>query len=100
MIDTTTVVDTEKGRIYIHGSKVEDSHKGGYGKISAARVLEVSSNVGIVKLIKKHYDHQPEKFIKKIESYGFTKPIGFQIKGEGKPIVPVPSDKRWNKISL
>ena len=100
MIDTATVVDTEKGRIYIHGSKVEDSHKGGYGKISAARVLEVSSNVGIVKLIKKHYDHQPEKFIKKIESYGFTKPIGFQIKGEGKPIVPVPSDKRWNKISL
>jgi cell division protein FtsI (penicillin-binding protein 3) len=100
LIDTATVVDTEKGRIYIHGSKVEDSHQGGYGKISAARVLEVSSNVGIVKLIKKQYDHQPEKFIKKIEAYGFTEPIGFEIKGEGIPIVPVPSDKRWNKISL
>jgi cell division protein FtsI (penicillin-binding protein 3) len=100
MIDTSTVVDTEKGRIYIHGSKVEDSHRGGYGKISAARVLEVSSNVGIVKLVKKYYDHQPERFIKKLETYGFTKPIGFQIKGEGLPVVPKPSDKRWNKISL
>ena len=100
MIDTATVVDTEKGRIYIHGSKVEDSHRGGYGKISAARVLEVSSNVGIVKLVKKYYDHQPERFIKKLETYGFTKPIGFQIKGEGIPVVPKPSDKRWNKISL
>jgi cell division protein FtsI (penicillin-binding protein 3) len=100
LIDTATVVDTEKGRIYIHGSKVEDSHRGGYGKISAARVLEVSSNVGIVKLIKKYYDHQPEKFIKKLETYGFTKPIGFPIKGEGIPVVPKPSDKRWNKISL
>lgn len=100
LIDTATVVDTEKGRIYIHGSKVEDSHKGGYGKISAARVLEVSSNVGIVKLIKKHYDHQPEKFIKKLEAYGFTKPIGFPIKGEGMPVVPRPSDKSWSKISL
>ena len=100
MIDTSTVVDTEKGRIYIHGSKVEDSHRGGYGKISAARVLEVSSNVGVVKLIRKHYDHQPEKFIKKLETYGFTKAIGFPIKGEGKPVVPKPSDKRWNKISL
>jgi cell division protein FtsI (penicillin-binding protein 3) len=100
LIDTATVVDTEKGRIYMHGSKVEDSHRGGYGKISAARVLEVSSNVGIVKLIKKHYDHQPEKFIKKLETYGFTKPIGFPIKGEGIPVVPTPSDKRWNKISL
>ncbi|QTE24537.1 penicillin-binding protein [Polaribacter cellanae] len=99
-IDTSTVVDTEKGKIFIHGSKVEDSHRGGYGKISAARVFEVSSNVGIVKLIQKYYDRQPEKFIKKIASYGFTKPIGFQIKGEGMPVVPKPSDKRWNKISL
>jgi cell division protein FtsI (penicillin-binding protein 3) len=101
LIDTSTVVDTEKGRIYIHGSKVEDSHRGGYGKISAGRVFEVSSNVGIVKLIKKHYDHQPKKFIEKIASYGFTEPIGFQIKGEGKPYIPTPDDKkRWNKISL
>ena len=100
MIDTSTVVDTEKGKIFIHGSKVEDSHRGGYGKISAARVFEVSSNVGVVKLIKKHYDHQPEKFIKKLETYGFTKAIGFSIKGEGRPVVPKPTDKRWNKISL
>ncbi|MBU3010729.1 transpeptidase family protein [Polaribacter vadi] len=100
VIDTSTVVDTEKGRIYINKRKVEDSRRGGYGKISAARVFEVSSNVGIVKLIKKHYDHQPEKFIDKVEKYGFTKPIGFQIKGEGKPYVPKPSDKSWSKISL
>lgn len=100
-IDTSTVVDTEKGRIYLHGSKVEDSHRGGYGKISAGRVFEVSSNVGIVKLIKKHYDHQPQKFIDKLEKYGFTNPIGFQIKGEGRPYIPSPKDKkRWNKISL
>ncbi|WP_397447626.1 penicillin-binding protein [Polaribacter sp. R77954] len=99
-IDTSTVVDTEKGKIYIHNRKVEDSRRGGYGKISAARVFEVSSNVGVVKLIKKHYDHQPKKFIDKLESYGFTKPIGFQIKGEGKPYVPKPTDKSWSRISL
>ena len=99
-IDTSTVVDTEKGKIFIHNRKVEDSHRGGYGEISAARVFEVSSNVGIVKLIQKHYDDSPEKFISKIEKYGFTKPIGFQIKGEGKPYVPTPEDKSWSKISL
>ena len=100
VIDTSTVVDTEKGRIYIHNRKVEDSHKGGYGKISAARVFEVSSNVGIVKIMKKNYDHRPQKFIEKLEKYGFKEPIGFSIKGEGKPIVPEPEDKSWNKISL
>jgi cell division protein FtsI (penicillin-binding protein 3) len=100
VIDTSTVVDTEKGRIYIHNRKVEDSHRGGYGKISAARVFEVSSNVGIVKMIKEHYDDNPQKYYDKMVEYGFTKPIGFQIKGEGKPYVPSPKDKSWNKISL
>ena len=100
VIDTSTVVDTEKGKIYIHNRKVEDSRRGGYGEISAARVFEVSSNVGIVKLIQKHYDNQPEKFIQKLEKYGFTKPVGFQIKGEGLPKIPTPKDKSWSKISL
>lgn len=99
-IDTSTIVDTEKGRIFIHGSKVEDSEHGGHGKISAARVIEVSSNVGIVKLIQEHYDNNPEQFLKKIESYGFTKKIDLPIKGEGIPVVPTPKDKRWNSISL
>lgn len=102
VIDTSTVVDTEKGILWLHGSKVEDSHKGGYGKISAARVFEVSSNVGIVKLIRKHYDSDPWKFINKMKSFGLDKKLGVQIKGEGKPFIPFPGNKRnpWNKISL
>ena len=102
VIDTSTVVDTEKGILMLHRKKVEDSHRGGYGKISAARVFEVSSNVGIVKLIKKHYDHQPMKFINKMRSFGLDKKIGLHIQGEGKPFIPFPGNKRnpWNKISL
>ena len=102
VIDTATVVDTEKGVMWLHGSKVEDSHKGGYGKISAARVFEVSSNVGIVKLIKQHYDEAPEKFISKMRSFGLDKKLGLPIQGEGKPFIPSPGNKRnpWNKISL
>lgn len=101
VIDTSTVVDTEKGRIFIHGDKVEDSQRGGYGEISAARVFEVSSNVGIVKLIRKHYDHRPEKFIQKLEQFHLTKKVGVPIKGEGAPYIRNPKDKkRWYKTSL
>ncbi|MFY0603741.1 MAG: transpeptidase family protein [Flavobacteriaceae bacterium] len=101
VIDTSTVVDTEKGRIFIHGDKVEDSQRGGYGVISAARVFEVSSNVGIVKLIRKHYDHQPEKFIKKLEQFRLTKKLGLPIKGEGRPYIRNPKDKKnWYRTSL
>jgi cell division protein FtsI (penicillin-binding protein 3) len=102
VIDTSTVVDTGKGILMLHGSKVEDSHRGGYGEISAARAFEVSSNVGIVKLIKEHYDDNPWKFINKMKSFGLDKKLGVQIQGEGSPFIPYPGNKRnpWNKISL
>ena len=100
VIDTATVVDTGKGRLYIHGKKVEDSERGGYGEISAARVFEVSSNVGIVKLIRKHYDDQPKKFIRHLENFGLTDSIGLPILGESKPSIPHPDSREWNKISL
>ncbi|GGG95616.1 penicillin-binding protein [Polaribacter pacificus] len=101
VIDTSTVVDTERGILMLHGSKVEDSHRGGYGKISAGRVIEVSSNVGIVKLIREHYDENPQKFIDKINSFGLGSKIGLPIQGEGAPFIPSPANKKvWNKISL
>ncbi|MFC2110712.1 penicillin-binding protein, partial [Bacteroidota bacterium] len=101
VIDTGTVVDTEKGRIFIHRKKVEDSHRGGYGEISAARVIEVSSNVGIVKIIQEHYKKNPQKFVDAINELGLGSKLGLKIKGEGVPYIPNPKDKkRWNGISL
>tara|TARA_B100000809_G_scaffold200926_1_gene201364 strand:- start:18354 stop:20372 length:2019 start_codon:yes stop_codon:yes gene_type:complete len=101
VIDTSTVIDTEKGRIYIHGKKVEDSHRGGYGKISAGRVIEVSSNIGIVKIIQEHYKKDPQKFVDAVNKIGLGSKIGLEIKGEGAPYIPSPKDKkRWNGISL
>lgn len=100
VIDTSTVVDTEKGKIFINNRKVEDSHKEGYGKISMARVFEVSSNVGIVKAIQKHYDRNPRKFIKRIRQFGLDQQTGVNIVGEGKPFIPTPNKKAWSPIAL
>lgn len=98
--DTSTVVDCGKGKIFINNRKVEDSKRGGYGKISLARVFEVSSNVGIVKIIKKHYDDDPKKFVDKMKSFGLDNLTGVKIKGEGRPYIPNPSEKSWSPISL
>ncbi len=99
-IDTSTIVNTEKGILFINKRKIEDSHIGGYGKISAARILEVSSNIGIVKIIRKYYDKHPKKFVNKIKSFGLANKTGVKIKGEGKPYIPNPKEKTWSKISL
>jgi cell division protein FtsI (penicillin-binding protein 3) len=100
VIDTSTVVDTDGGIISIRGRKIRDSHKGGYGKISAAKVIEVSSNVGIVKLIMEHYGKNPKKFADRLYEMKLNETLNLEIKGEGKPIIPHPKDKNWSALSL
>lgn len=100
VIDTSTVIDTGKGRYFVNNRKIEDGKYGGFGKISVGRVFEVSSNIGIVKVIQKHYHNSPEKFIKKIKKFGLDKQTGVKIKGEGKPFIPSTKGKEWSPIAL
>jgi cell division protein FtsI (penicillin-binding protein 3) len=100
VIDTATIVDTKNGVKTFYGRKIKDSHRGGYGKISAARALEVSSNIGLATLIDEHYSKNPEKFIKRLKSWNLHKPLGVSIIGEGQPDIPEPGDKKWSKNAL
>ncbi len=100
VIDTSTVVDTENGIMRIRRNYVRDSKHGGYGKISAGRAFEVSSNVGIVKLIYENYKDNPQKFIDGLDRMNLNEQLGISIKGEGKPSIPRPGDKSWSAISL
>ena len=101
VIDTADVIDTEDGTFKVYDRTVRDSRKGGYGKISAARVFEVSSNVGIVKIIEENYRNNPRKFIEGLEKMGVHQTLNVPIKGEGKPVIPDPSNKKsWYGTSL
>jgi len=100
VIDTSSIVDTGKGRKRFYGRYINDSHRGGYGKISAARALEVSSNIGLATIIDEHYSRKPEKFLDKIKTWKLDKPLGVSIIGEGQPDIPGPGDKKWSKNAL
>tara|TARA_R110002050_G_scaffold24064_2_gene64094 strand:- start:9919 stop:11877 length:1959 start_codon:yes stop_codon:yes gene_type:complete len=100
VIDTATIVDTKTGVKRFYGRNIYDSHHGGYGKISAARALEVSSNIGLATLIDDNYSDKPNQFLKRIKSWNLDKPLGVAIKGEGLPDIPEPGDKKWSKNAL
>lgn len=100
VIDTSNMVDAGKGLMNIYGRSVRDSKLGGYGEISAARAFEVSSNVGIVKLINDHYKKQPQKFVDGLRKMHLDQELGLAIKGEGKSYIPAPGDKKWSGLSL
>ncbi|GER60687.1 penicillin-binding protein [Patiriisocius marinus] len=100
VIDTATVVNTEQGRVRMYGRNITDSKRGGYGEISAARALEVSSNIGFARLIDGAYKDDPKKFTDKVKSWGLDKKIGISIKGEGAPIIPEVGDEIWSRNAL
>ncbi|MBT8323979.1 MAG: transpeptidase family protein [Winogradskyella sp.] len=100
LIDTSTVVDTGKGVKRFYGRNIYDSNHGGYGKISAARALEVSSNIGLATLINDSYVNQPHKFINRLKSWNLDETLGVSIIGEGQPDIPGPGDKKWSKNAL
>lgn len=100
VIDTSTVINTGNGVKKFYGRNVSDSRRGGYGEISAARVLEVSSNIGIASIIDDNYSKNPNKFINRLKSWNLNKRTGVSIKGEGKPLIPGPGDKTWSKNAL
>ena len=100
LIDTSAVFDSKGGQIQYRGRFVNDSHEGGYGKISLARGFEVSSNTVMVQSVYNNYKNNPEKFTNRIVSYGLNKPLGLPFEGEGRPFIPEPKDKKWSALSL
>lgn len=100
VIDTSTVVDTQEGRFRIYGRTITDSKRGGYGKISAARALEVSSNIGLARLIDDAYKNNPNKFTNQVRSWGLNDVIGIPIKGEGVPDIPQKGSSNWSRNAL
>ena len=102
VLDTSDVVDTEKGIIYYYGKPVRDSHHGGYGKISISKAFEVSSNTGVVRAIDKAYSKNPEKFVDRLYKMNLNKKLDLPILGEPQPTIPDPRIKngRWSGIAL
>ena len=100
VVKPTDIIDTGNGQRSIYGKMVKDSKKGGHGSISASRVFEVSSNTGIVKIIYDNYKDNPKQFVDRIYNMGIHRKLKIPIKGEARPIIPYPTDKEWNGISL
>lgn len=94
----TDTIDTGDGEFTFYKSTIKDHEKGGYGKISIEDAFEVSSNIAMAKLADHYFGKKPQLFYDHIEKAGLTKPLGFQIVGEGKPKVKKPED--WSGITL
>jgi cell division protein FtsI (penicillin-binding protein 3) len=99
-VDTSEVYNTYGGTVMYSGKKVRDSNDKGYGKISLARGFELSSNTVMVQAVYSNYKNNPAEFVNHLNNFGLNAKLGLQLKGEGKPYIPQPSDKTWSSIAL
>jgi cell division protein FtsI (penicillin-binding protein 3) len=97
-VDTSTVIETFAGSKSFYRRIIYDTR--GYGKISVARAMEVSSNIAFATMIDEAYSKTPEKFINKIKSWHLNEPLGIALVGEGKPEIPQPGSKTWSRNAL
>lgn len=99
--DKFKITDTVQGASsYIFfGKKLTEAKKHNYGRISIQQAFEKSSNV-ISKIIYKAYKDEPQEFIRHLDEFGLTEPLGIEIEGEASPIVSRPGTKRWSRLSL
>src|SRR5690606_18190526 len=81
VIDNYTNIDTQHGVKHVLDRNIYDARRGGYGKISAARVMEVSYNIGIATVMHDNSSKNPPKFLNHLKKRRLDQPTGISIKG-------------------
>lgn len=109
MCDTTKMVDTGGGVWPMYGRQMRDHnwHRGGYGWMRLPHALEVSSNIGVSRIVDEYYHDCPEKFVEGIYRTGLADDLHVPIAGASPAKIRMPQkDKRgrqylnWAKTSL
>ena len=108
MCDTSRVVETGNGVFDMHGRPMKDHNwsRGGYGTITMGRALEVSSNIGVSRIIEDYYGRHPEKFVEGVYRSGITADLKLPLPGYSPAIVRMPRKNsrgqwvNWSKTSL
>lgn len=98
--DTARIYDTNDGVVKFYNARVRDSKWGGYGKISLARGIEVSSNTVITQAVNEGFKDNPKEFTDYLGSLWMDKGLKLPLKGEGIPYIPQPGEKGWSGLAL
>ena len=81
------------------GRTLNEAKRHNYGRISIQQAFEKSSNV-ISKIIYKAYKDEPQEFLRHLDEFGLTEPLGIDLAGEPNPTVHRPGTKKWSGLSL
>ncbi|MBA7517667.1 Peptidoglycan D,D-transpeptidase FtsI [subsurface metagenome] len=101
-VDLDDTIDTGKGIFNYYDLTIRDDNylSGGHGILTVQEVFELSSNVGMAKIITKIYKKHPHRFVDRLYSMSLNQPLQVEIKGEGQPVIRYPGDNLWSGVTL
>ncbi len=82
---------------YYYGKPMSDSHP--MGDATVQRIIEASSNNGVMKLMQRTFGTKPAKYYDYLKKFHLIDPINFQIRSRNpKPRFTVPT--KWDRYQL
>jgi len=103
-VDLDDSIDIEQGRTQFYTDEMVDAYPHQLDSTSVQRIFEMSSNVGMAKLVQKHFGdtNKEEKFIQQLKDFNLHLKTGIEIDGEGAPFIKEAFDKKnnWSGTTL
>jgi len=99
-----TPVDLDGGKGKFFDRTMHDSKEHGIQESTLRQAFEISSNVGIARLVQEYYgrDGRAGQFAKRIREMHLHEPTGIELDGEGAPMMKNPAVKEdhWSGTTL
>ncbi len=101
VVDTSYKVNTGNGQMMMHGAQMNDHNRasGGYGTITLGRAMQVSSNIGISKIIDDFYKDNPERYVEGLQRIGIAENLHVPITGSTPPRIRKPEKNSKGKYT-
>ncbi|MEM6963975.1 MAG: penicillin-binding protein [Bacteroidota bacterium] len=104
-VELDDTVNLEQGIYNFYELEMRDASYHQLDSTSIRTAFEISSNVGIAKLIQKYYadTDQEEKFIQHLRNFRLDKLLNVEIHGEDEPYVKDPSRRKedqWSGVTM
>ncbi len=102
VVDTNYVVQTGGGVWPMYGREMKDHNwrRGGYGTMRLPKTLEVSSNIGVSRIIDNFYHSHPEKYVQGIYDLGLATDYKLPIPGYSPAKIRMPKKDSRGKQYL
>ncbi len=99
-VNLSNNVNLEGGTWKVAGRTVYDSEKHGRTNVTVKQAFELSSNVGMAKLVTAYYSGKPQAFIDHMHRLRLDTLTGIDLLGESHPVIPNPKSKYWSAPTL